>query len=146
VHSTPRRDADWQVQALEKGKQSEQASRRYYANLIANGLNAHENGYVDVSMDDRAAANVVEGIAEVMDLIPDSFVGTVDFMLVAASEGATFRGPLRAPDQGAFPSFWMVPERSSPSRVRFAAPNNGAPLTAPGRSEANRLSRGKGST
>jgi hypothetical protein len=25
-------------------------------------------------------------------------------------------------------------ERSSPSRVRFAAPNNGAPLTAPGRS------------
>ena len=29
----------------------------------------------------------------------------------------------------------MVAERSSPSRVRFAAPNNGAPLTAPGRSE-----------
>jgi hypothetical protein len=76
------RDADWQVQALEKGKQSEQTSRRYYANLIANGLNAHENGYVDmtnVSMDDRAAANVVEGIAEVMDMIPDIFVGTVDF-------------------------------------------------------------------
>jgi hypothetical protein len=41
--------------------------------------------------------------------------------------------------------FPMVPERSSPSRVRFAAPNNGVPLTAPGRSEANRLSRGKGS-
>ena len=28
-----------------------------------------------------------------------------------------------------------VPERSSPSRVRFAAPNNGAPLSAVGRSE-----------
>ncbi|SPE39040.1 hypothetical protein SBA3_3010015 [Candidatus Sulfopaludibacter sp. SbA3] len=27
-------------------------------------------------------------------------------------------------------------ERSSPSRVRYAAPNNGAPLTAPGRPQA----------
>ena len=33
-----------------------------------------------------------------------------------------------------FPSSWIVSERSSPSRVRCAAPN-GAPLTAPGRSE-----------
>jgi hypothetical protein len=76
------RDADWQVQALEKSKQSLQASRRYYANLIANGLIPHENGYLDqtnAAMDDRAAANVFEGIAEVMDLIPDLFVGTVDF-------------------------------------------------------------------
>ena len=37
----------------------------------------------------------------------------------------------------------MVSERSSPSRVRFAAPN-GAPLTAPGRSEEHFLPRGKG--
>ncbi len=76
------RDADWQVQALEKSKQSQQASRRYYANLIANGLNANENGYVDmttVSMADRAAANISEGIAEAMDIVPDIFVGTVDF-------------------------------------------------------------------
>ena len=34
----------------------------------------------------------------------------------------------------AFPSLSIILERSSPSRVRFAAPNNGAPLTAPGRS------------
>ena len=76
------RDSDWQVQALEKSKQSQQASRRYYAQLIANGLIAHENAYVDmtnVSMDDRAAANITEGIAEAMDLIPDIFVGTSDF-------------------------------------------------------------------
>src|SRR4029077_10990308 len=33
-----------------------------------------------------------------------------------------------------FPSSAMVSDRSSPSRVRFAAPS-GAPLTAPGRSE-----------
>jgi hypothetical protein len=77
------RDSDWQVQALEKSKQSLQSSRRYYANLIANGLIPHETGYLDMtnaSMDDRAAANVMEGIAEVMDLIPDVFVGTSDFV------------------------------------------------------------------
>ena len=34
-----------------------------------------------------------------------------------------------------FPSSWIFSERSSPSRVHFAAPNYGAPLTAPGRSE-----------
>jgi hypothetical protein len=38
----------------------------------------------------------------------------------------------------------IVTERSSPSRVRFAAPNNGAPLTAPGRSEKPFLIREKG--
>ena len=36
----------------------------------------------------------------------------------------------------AFPSFHILSERSSPSRVRYAAPNTGAPLTAPGRSGA----------
>ncbi len=75
------RDADWQIQALEKSKQSLQASRRYYAHLIANGLNAHENAYVamtGVSMAYRAAANVIEGTAEAMDVVPDVFVGTED--------------------------------------------------------------------
>jgi hypothetical protein len=42
-----------------------------------------------------------------------------------------------------FPSSAMLSERSSPSRVRFAAPH-GAPLTAPGRSEERFLPRGKG--
>jgi len=37
--------------------------------------------------------------------------------------------PLRRPSKG-----WPMPERCSPSRVRFAAPNYGAPLTAPRRS------------
>src|ERR1035437_8857180 len=45
----------------------------------------------------------------------------------------------------AFPSSAIISERSSPSRVRFAAPNNGAPLTAPGRSGQQLLRRGKGS-
>ena len=38
--------------------------------------------------------------------------------------------------RSAFPSFAILSERSSPSRVRYAAPNTGAPLTAPGRSGA----------
>jgi hypothetical protein len=37
--------------------------------------------------------------------------------------------PLRRPSK-----MWWMPERCSPSRVRFAAPNIGAPLTAPRRS------------
>src|ERR1019366_5835136 len=43
-------------------------------------------------------------------------------------------GPPFADLSPAFPSSAIISERSSPSRVRFAAPNNGAPLTAPGRS------------
>ena len=45
----------------------------------------------------------------------------------------------------AFPCSAIISERSSPSRVRFDAPNNGAPLTAPGRSEQHLLIGGKGS-
>src|SRR5450631_4190209 len=47
-------------------------------------------------------------------------------------EGATFREPLWGTRAGAFPSYVTISERSSPSRVRFAAPNNGAPLTDSG--------------
>jgi hypothetical protein len=44
----------------------------------------------------------------------------------------------------AFLSCHIILERSSPSRVRFAAPNNDVPLTAPGRSEQRLLRREKG--
>jgi hypothetical protein len=43
----------------------------------------------------------------------------------------------------AFPSSSIISERPSPSRVRFAAPNNGAPLTAPGRSGQHSSEEGK---
>src|ERR1022692_302956 len=43
----------------------------------------------------------------------------------------------------AFPSSAIISERSSPSRGRFAAPNNGAPLTAPGRSGKHFWEEGK---
>jgi hypothetical protein len=54
---------------------------------------------------------------------------------VGGGQGATtFGSHLASPARTAFPSLEMIAERSSPSRVRCAAPNNGAPLTAPGRS------------
>jgi hypothetical protein len=73
------RDADWQVQALGKSKLALQSSRQYYAQLIASGLNAHENGYVantQAGIVERTVANVFEGIAEAMEVVPDMFVGT----------------------------------------------------------------------
>src|SRR5262249_43903622 len=63
------RDADWQVQALKKAKESAQAKRQYYAALIAAGLIVNEQSYVNltgVSMAMRAAGNVVEAVSEVM--------------------------------------------------------------------------------
>jgi len=45
--------------------------------------------------------------------------------------------PLRRPST----LYWM-PERCSPSRVRFAAPNGGAPLTAPRRSGESVIATG----
>jgi Tc toxin complex TcA C-terminal TcB-binding domain len=72
------READWQVQALGKTKENRQNDRRYYAQLIQNGLINHETQYlaqVDTSQGDRAASIVSEAIAEAMDIIPDLFVG-----------------------------------------------------------------------
>ncbi len=72
------RDADWQRQALVKTKEVAQTNRRYYGTLIQNGLNSGELQYLalnGVSLSTHAAANVIEGIAEAMDLIPDLFVG-----------------------------------------------------------------------
>ena len=55
-------------------------------------------------------------------------------LLEAAGEGTKMADHFSPIFRPAFPSSAILSERSSPSRVRFAAPNNGAPLTAPGRS------------
>src|SRR5262245_42399127 len=52
-------------------------------------------------------------------------------------------GPPFVKDSPRLSLFSGISERSSPSRVRFAAPNTGAPLTAPGRSEQRHLDEGK---
>ena len=49
--------------------------------------------------------------------------------------GSHFGGPPFAKGSFAFPCLSMVSERSLLSRVRFAAPNSGAPWTAAGHSE-----------
>ncbi len=72
------READWQVQALQKTKQAAQARRQYYADLIANGLIAKEQAYQNltgVSMTTRASGNSVEAVGQVMNLIPDITIG-----------------------------------------------------------------------
>lgn len=72
------READWQVQALRMTKQAAQARRQNFADLIANGLIAKEQGYENltgVSMGTRAAGNVVEAVGQVMNLIPDTTIG-----------------------------------------------------------------------
>lgn len=73
------READWQIQALQKTKQAAQARRQYYADLIANGLISKEQSYqnlTEVSMTTRAAGNTVEAVGQVMNLIPDMTIGT----------------------------------------------------------------------
>jgi hypothetical protein len=62
----------------------------------------------------------------------------------AAGDGAILADHFSPNFRPALPSSAIISERSSPSRVRFAAPNNGARVTAPGRSEQHLLIRGKG--
>ena len=64
-------------------------------------------------------------------------------MLEAAGEGTKMADHLSPIFRPAFPSSAIISERSSPSRVRFAAPYNGAPLTAPGRSGQRFWEEGK---
>ena len=66
-------------------------------------------------------------------------------LLEAVGEGTILAAHVSPTFRPAFPSSPIISERSSPSRVRFAAPNNGAPLTAPGRSDNTFWTRGKGS-
>ena len=72
------READWQVQALQKTKAIAQARLRYYEMLIANGLNSGELAYeslTGVSTGSRTAANVSAAIAQAMVFIPDFSIG-----------------------------------------------------------------------
>jgi hypothetical protein len=77
------RDADWQVQALQKGKEGAQTRLRYYQTLIANGLNAGEIGYealTGVSTASRVAGNVSEAIAQGIGMVPDFWIGIAGIM------------------------------------------------------------------
>jgi hypothetical protein len=72
------READWQVQALNKTKEIALTRRRYYQNLLAVGLIPGETDYRSLeqaSVASRTAGNVSESIAQLMNLIPDTYVG-----------------------------------------------------------------------
>ncbi|MFF4606442.1 neuraminidase-like domain-containing protein [Streptomyces sp. NPDC001339] len=72
------READWQVQALQKTKEGALARLRYHQQLILRGLNAGETAYealTGVSMTSRTVGNVSEAIAQGIGIIPDIAVG-----------------------------------------------------------------------
>ena len=88
------READWQIQALQKSKQAAQARRQYYADLIANGLIPNEQAYLNltgVSMATRTAGNSVEAVGQVMNLIPDYTNGVAG---VASTPVSVFQMPI----------------------------------------------------
>lgn len=72
------READWQVQALNKTKQIAQTNHRYHTLLIQNGLNNREGEHdllINTSIGNRTAGNIYELISQIMNVIPDIFVG-----------------------------------------------------------------------
>lgn len=79
------READWQVQALQKTQQGTQARRQYNALLIQNGLISGElehEALTEVTLSDQETGRILEGIGTVMGLIPDINAGTVDFATI----------------------------------------------------------------
>lgn len=86
------RDADWQVQALKQAKYSGHNQLSYYTGLVNGGLNGNENLYVDltgVGIGLQVAAQVFEMIAQLGGVIPDAYVGTMDFVKIPMT-GSSF--------------------------------------------------------
>jgi hypothetical protein len=72
------READWLVQALQKTKEGAQTRQRYFDALIQHGLNAGEVQYqslTEVSIQERTTANISEGTAQAMGMVPDFWDG-----------------------------------------------------------------------
>jgi hypothetical protein len=72
------READWQVQSLQKAKEITQTRHRYHTLLIQNGLNNRENEHenlVQTSTSLRKTGNTFEGVARAMSAVPDFFAG-----------------------------------------------------------------------
>jgi hypothetical protein len=76
------RNADWQVEALQKTKSISEANLAYYQLLIQNGLITDEVAYQDLTIAStvlRAAGDVLEGIAGGVELTPNTFTGGAGF-------------------------------------------------------------------
>jgi Tc toxin complex TcA C-terminal TcB-binding domain len=76
------RDADWQVEALQKTKAVNQANLAYYNGLIQNGLIGDEISYEDLTITStviRAASDISEAIAQSMNSSGNFFTGGAGF-------------------------------------------------------------------
>ncbi|MGC0327213.1 hypothetical protein RKD23_000203 [Streptomyces sp. SAI-170] len=72
------RDADWQVQALQKTKQIALTHRRYYADLVEAGLIQGENDYLSLteqSVGSHGTAIPLEATGQALGFIPDIWLG-----------------------------------------------------------------------
>ncbi|WP_226602992.1 neuraminidase-like domain-containing protein [Bacillus cereus] len=72
------READWQVQALQKNKEIAQTRLQYYNNLIANGLISGEIQYEPLTISSttvRSTINIIEATGQAMNLVPDPNLG-----------------------------------------------------------------------
>jgi Tc toxin complex TcA C-terminal TcB-binding domain len=79
------READWQVQALQKTQAATQSRRQYNALLIQNGLISGEvqhEALTEVTLSGQETGRVLEGIGTVLGIIPDVNVGTLDFVTI----------------------------------------------------------------
>ena len=92
------READWQLQALQKTKTIAQTNHRYYTLLIQNGLNNREGEHESLIVAStvlRAAGNIFEGIAQAVGNLPDAFPGFPG-SFTWATGGTKQSGPLQA--------------------------------------------------
>ena len=111
------RDADWQVQALQQTKDVSQTNLLYYTNLYQNGLINDEIQNLDLTtnaMQTRTGANIAEAVGEIMNIIPDLFVGAMSSgaaLPVGTQAGPLLRGhrqdhDRRSPTSRAPPPRW----------------------------------------
>jgi hypothetical protein len=77
------READWQVQALQKTKEITHTNLTYVQGLINAGHIVGETDYEDLTegaIGGRTVGTVLDAICEVMNYLPDGHFGTVDFV------------------------------------------------------------------
>ncbi len=87
------RDADWQVQALGQSLLSAQNQLAYYTGLVNGGLNSGESIYQDlmgVSIPLEVTGQVMELVAVLGGVIPDTYVGTTGLTVKIPMTGSSF--------------------------------------------------------
>lgn len=74
------RGADWEVQALQQTKDLNQTNLIYYTNLDNNGLingEIQNQTLTTAALETRTISNVTAAVGEVLNIVPDFFVGAV---------------------------------------------------------------------